>query len=167
MKRLLLAHPEVAGFALGLLDAVPRALAAITYAPSKAKLFGPLLIGNVLHVNGVPKAFGMATYAWFGIGAVLLAVLYGTVRTTGAFLRVDEPLFAIARALFGAIAGTLALNVAEATLTGKVTNYFGLAYGSRFTAINGGDVLVFLCVAAIPFATVFAFVLPLARARVP
>lgn len=165
MKRLLLATPELAGLVLGLADAVPRALAALAYAPTKASLYGPLLVGNVHHVNG-PRAFGLGTFEWFGIGAAILATLYAALRIGGTALRIDHPAFLIARGLCGVIGGILLLNVAEAAITGKVTNYVGLAVGARFTAINGADVLAMLCVAALPPCIAAAFVMPLlARAR--
>lgn len=165
MKRLLLSHPEFAGVALGLLDAVPRALAALAFAPSKASMHGALLIGNVHHVNGA-RAFGLHTFEWFGLAAIVLALAYGGLRIGGAMLRIDGVAFALARAAFAAIGGLLLLNVAEAALTGKVTNYVGIAAGTRFTAINGGDVLAMLCVVAIPPLVTLAFLTPLVeRAR--
>jgi hypothetical protein len=79
MKQWILRHPELAGVAVGLADGVFRAVAALVFDPHEGELFGPLLLGNVHHPNGI-KGFGLTTMQWFAISAIVLAVIYGGVR---------------------------------------------------------------------------------------
>ena len=148
MKQFASRHPEALGMFVGLVDAIPRAVAAWVYAPSEATLHGVVLLGNVHHVNGI-RALGLDTMAWFAIGAAILAVLYAALRTAGRVLALDNAAFAAARGLLGVVGGVLLLNVVESWWTGKVTNWIGIAYGTRFTAFNFGDVVVFLGTGAV------------------
>lgn len=141
MKNLMMRFPELTGLVLGLLDAVPRAVAALVYKPSEASIHGWLLLGNVHHVNG-PKGLGMDTMQWFGIAAVLLLMFYASVQIAAYLLRPANAWFLVARGALGAVAGVLLLNVLESLATGKVTDYIGWVVGTRFTALNFGDVLV-------------------------
>ena len=141
MKNAITRCPELFGLLIGVLDAIPRLVAAAAYAPGKGSLHGWLLIGNVHHVNG-PKGLGMDTMQWFGIGAVILLVYYAAVMITAYLLRPASGWFLVARGALGVVAGTLLLNVVESLATGKVTDYIGWAIGTRFTALNFGDVLV-------------------------
>ena len=164
MKRFASRYPEALGVAIGLVDAVPRAIAAWAYAPSKASLHGVVLLGNVHHVNG-PRALGLDTMAWFAIGAAILAVLYAALRTAGRMLALDNAAFAAARGLLGVVGGVLLLNVVESLWSGKVTNWIGIAYGTRFTAFNLGDVVVFLGTAAVVPVFAVAVALHYLRSR--
>jgi hypothetical protein len=165
MKQFLVRHPELAGAMLGLADAVPRAVAAFAYSPSAASLHGVLLLGNVHHVNGV-RAFGLGSMAWFALSGGVLALGYLGLRAAGRALAGDNPAYLFARGLFGAMFGVLLLNVAESLATGKVTNYIGIALAGRFTAINLGDLLLWLCLLALLPAVTGAFALHvLGRAR--
>lgn len=158
MKELLKNHPELAGLMLGMADAVFRAVAAITFDPSEARAFGPLLVGNVHHHNEI-RAFGLSTMDWFGISAVVLVVMYAGVRYAEYLARPGNAGFLVSRGLIGAVAGVLALNVLESLATHKVTNYIGVIHGTRFTAVNFGDLLLWLCLALLVPAMCVAFVL--------
>ncbi len=158
MKQILMRFPELAGFCLGLLDALPRAIAAFAYAPSAATVHGPLLLGNVHHVNGV-RAFGLDSMVWFGMSGAVLAAGYLALRLGARALAGTNPAFVFSRALFGAMGGVLVLNVAESLATGKVTNYVGLVFAGRFTAINLGDLLLWLSLLALFPAITAAFAL--------
>lgn len=165
MKDFLMRFPELAGIGLGLSDAVPRAIAAAVYAPAGVSVHGPFLLGNVHHVNGT-RAFGLESMTWFAASAASLALLYGALRIAARPLDPDNAAFAFVRGLFGAMTGVLLLNVFESLLTGKVTNYIGLVYGGRFTAVNFGDLLLWMCLAALVPAITGAFALHLvARQR--
>lgn len=135
--------PELAGLLLGLLDLFPRLLANLLYEPSEARLHGSLLYGNIPHPNGT-MALGLGTMSWFAIAAGVLAAMYGGLRLAEYLAHASNPGFRIGRFLLGCVGGVLVLNVVEALARGSVTNYIGLAYGGRFTAINFGDVLVWL-----------------------
>ena len=153
MKKMLARSPELAGLAIGVLDALPRLLAASMYAPGKASLHGWLLLGNVHHVNG-PKGLGLDTMQWFGIGAVVLIAYLVAVHITAYLMRPVNGWFLVARGALGAVGGVLLLNVVESLATNKVTDYIGWANGTRFTAINFGDVVLML--ALLTFAATFA-----------
>ena len=166
MKAFLLRFPEVLGLGAGLLDAVPRAIAATVYAPAAATVHGPLLIGNVHHVNGT-RAFGLDSMAWFAASGAALAALYLALRVAARPLDPHNVAYLFARGLFGAMAGVLLLNVAESLLTGKVTDYVGLVYGGRFTAVNFGDLLLWMSLLALVPSVTGAFALHVvARPRV-
>ena len=141
MKTVILRYPELAGVLLGLLDAVPRLVAAAVYAPSEASIHGWLLLGNVHQLNG-PKGLGLHTLQWFGVAAVFLLLFYVSVQATVVLLRPVNGWFLVARGALGAVAGVLLLNVLESLASGKVTDYIGWVIGTRFTAINLGDLLV-------------------------
>lgn len=141
MKKIIRTYPEFAGLVLGLLDVLPRLLAIAMYAPKEARLHGSFLYGNIPHPNG-PMAFGLGTLSWFAIAAIVLAAMYGAVRLGERLAEASNTGFLIARFLLGTVAGVLALNSAEAIASGRVTNYFGVAYGARFTALNLGDLLL-------------------------
>jgi hypothetical protein len=146
MKTMFRNCPELLGLMLGLSDALFRAFAAFAFAPGEARVYGVLLLGNVHHHNEV-RAFGLPTMAWFGIAAVVFAALYAGVRIAEYGARPGNSGFLLCRALLGVVAGVLSLNVIESLVTAKVTNYFGWVLGGRFTAINLGDVLTWLCLA--------------------
>lgn len=166
MKNVLFRFPEFAGIVVGLLDVVPRAIAATVFAPSAASIHGPLLLGNVHHVNGT-RAFGLGSMAWFAASGTALALLYLALRVAARPLDPHNVAYVFARGLFGAMAGVLLLNVAESLLTGKVTDYVGVVYGGRFTAVNFGDLLLWLCLLALVPAVTGAFALHVvARPRV-
>src|SRR5688500_17601428 len=138
MKSLLTRFPELFGMLLGVLDAVPRLVAAWVFKPAEASIHGWLLLGNVHHVNG-PKGLGMDTMQWFGIAAVLLVMFHVSVVVTANLLRATNGWMLVARGALGAVAGVLLLNVLESLATGKVTDYIGWVVGTRFTALNFGD----------------------------
>ncbi len=153
MKNVLARFPELCGLLVGLLDVVPRAVAAMVFKPAEASIHGWLLLGNVHHVNG-PRGLGLDTMQWFGIGAVLLLAFYASVQVTAHLLRPVNGWFAVARGALGVVAGVLVLNVAESLATGKVTDYIGWVIGTRFTAVNFGDVMAWL--ALLLFAAAFS-----------
>jgi hypothetical protein len=143
MKMFLRYLPELAGFLVGLLDLLPRLLANLMYAPSEARLHGSLLYGNIPHPNGT-MALGLGTMSWFAIAAGVLAVMYGGVRLAEHLAQASNSGFRTGRFLLACVGGVLVLNVVEGMTRGSVTNYIGIAYGTRFTAINLGDLLVWL-----------------------
>jgi hypothetical protein len=155
--------PEIAGFLVGLLDLLPRMLANVMYEPSEARLHGSLLYGNIPHPNGT-MALGLGTMSWFAIAACVVAVMYGGVRLAEHLAPASNPGYRIGRFLLGCVGGVLALNVIEALVRGSVTNYIGLAYGTRFTAINFGDLLLWLSLAALLPAIVVAIAIHLGSA---
>ncbi len=144
MKMMFRNCPELLGLMLGLSDALFRAVAAFAFDPGEARIYGALLLGNVHHHNEV-RAFGLPTMAWFGIAAVVFAAFYAGVRIAEYGARPGNSGFLLCRALLGAVAGVLTLNVIESLVTAKVTNYVGWVLGGRFTAINFGDLLTWLC----------------------
>lgn len=156
MKQMIRNFPELPGLLFGLGDVVFRTIACLVFDPSEVRLYGSLLVGNVHHHNEI-RAFGLGTMAWFGIAGALLLVLYAGVRIAESGMKPGNIGFLVSRGLLGAICGVLVLNVLESIATGKVTNYIGLAYGTRFTAINFGDLLLWVCLAALLPAIVFAF----------
>ena len=151
MKNAIMKWPELYGVLAGVLDAVPRLLAAATWAPSKASLHGSLLLGNVHHENG-PKGLGMDTMQWFGIAAVLLAVFLTGVHLTAFLLRPANGWFLVARGALGAIGGVLLLNVVESLSSRKVTDYIGWTDGTHVTMLNFGDLVVFAACLVFPLA---------------
>lgn len=144
MKTMFRSCPELLGMLVGLGDALFRAVAAVAFDPGEARVYGALLLGNVHHHNEI-RAFGLTTMAWFGIASVVLGAIYAAVRVAEYGARPGNAGFLLCRALLGAVAGVLVLNVIESLATQKVTNYIGWVLGSRFTAINFGDVLTWLC----------------------
>ena len=166
MKNAIMKRPELFGALLGVLDAVPRLLAAAYYAPSKASMHGWLILGNVHHENG-PKGLGMDTMQWFAIAAVLLAVFLATVHVTAWLLRPANAWFLLARGALGAICGVLLLNVVESLATRKVTDYIGWADGTRVTVLNFGDLLVYAACLLFPLAFAIGLVRRLLRQPVP
>ena len=151
MKALMMRYPELVGLATGMSDAVFRAIAALAFAPAEAKVYGGLLLGNVHHVNG-PVAFGLDTMHWFGISGAILLFYYVCLRVIEHFVRSGSAWFLVCRGALGVAAGVLALNVLESMATGKVTNYIGWVVGMRFTAINLGDLVLWISLAALPIA---------------
>lgn len=143
MKKWIVANPELAGLLLGLSDVVFRAIAAFAFPPSGGKMFGPLLLANVHHPNGL-KALGMTTMHWFGISAIVLAMLYGGVMLCVRLAPRDYPAWRVARGLLAVVAGVLLLNVLESAFTGKVTDFIGIVRGTRFHAWNFGDMALTL-----------------------
>lgn len=158
MKELIKHHPELAGLLIGMTDAVFRAIAAIVFDPSEGRAYGPLLIGNVYHHNEI-RAFGLSTMTWFGISAVVIVLMYTSVRFAEHLAKPGNAGFLLSRGLIGAVAGVLVLNVLESLATQKVTNYIGVIYGSRFTAINFGDLLLWISLASLVPALGVAFAL--------
>lgn len=151
MKTMMTRCPELVGLAIGMADAIVRAIAALAFEPGEAKVYGGLLLGNVHHVNG-PMAFGLNTLHWFGISAAVLLLYYFGVRVTEYLVRPGNVWFPVSRGLLAVAAGVLVLNVLESVTTGKVTNYVGWVAGTRFTAINLADVVLWLSLAALPLA---------------
>lgn len=143
MKYLLKSFPEVIGVLAGLADGLLRVAAGMFFDPSEARVYGPLLIGNVHHHNEV-RALGLTTMQWFGIGGVLLCLMYAGLRLGEYGAKSANVWFLVARAMLGSIAGILLLNVVESLLTQKVTNYVGWTHAGRFTAINFGDAVVWI-----------------------
>jgi hypothetical protein len=109
-----------------------------------------------VHHHNEIRAFGLSTMAWFGIAAVVLGGIYAGVRIAEYGARPGNAGFLFCRALMGVVAGVLALNVIESLVTAKVTNYFGWVLDGRFTAINLGDVLTWLCLLMLLPALVIA-----------
>lgn len=166
MKSLLKDCPEGLGLLVGFGDVVFRAIAAVIFAPSEAQRHGWLLLGNVHHHTEI-RAFGLSTMEWFGISGVVLAFIYGGVRLSEYGARPGNAGFLLSRGLLGVVAGVLVLNVVESLVSGKVTNYIGWVHGSRFTAINFGDVLIIVCLFLVVPAMVWALTeYVLAKARV-
>jgi hypothetical protein len=149
MKALVIRYPELVGLAVGMSDVVFRAIAALVFDPAEAKVFGGLLLGNVHHVNG-QMAFGLNTMHWFGIAGAILVLYYFGIRLAEYIVRPGNIWFPISRGLIGLAAGVLVLNVLESVFTGKVTNYVGWVIGTRFTAINFGDVVLTLSLVGLP-----------------
>lgn len=162
MKTMFRTCPELLGMTICLADVLFRAIAAFAFDPGEARVYGALLLGNVHHHNEI-RAFGLDTMAWFGIAAAILGTLYGGVRLAEYGARPGNAGFLACRVLLGAVAGVLALNVIESLATRKVTNYFGWVLGSRFTAINLGDVLIWLSLILLLPALVMALALYLSR----
>lgn len=163
MNVLLRNLPELAGLVVGWLDLLPRLLANLVYEPGEARLHGSLLYGNIPHPNGT-MALGLGTMSWFAIAACVMAAAYGGVRLAENLAHASNHGFRIGRFLLGCAGGVLALNIAEALARGSVTNYIGLAYGSRFTAINLGDVLLWLSLCGLLPALAVAAVIHLGTA---
>ena len=158
MKTMFRKFPELLGMMFGLGDAVFRLIASLVFDPGEAQAFGALLLGNVYHHNEI-RAFGLSTMAWFGLAAVVLGTMYAAVRIAEYGAKPGNAGFLVCRALLGAVAGVLALNVIESLATQKVTNYIGWIVGSRFTAINFGDVLVWVSLLMLLPALVMALAL--------
>lgn len=156
MKTMFRSCPELLGLMLGLGDSVFRAIAAFVFDPGEARVYGALMVGNVHHHNEI-RAFGLPTMAWFGIAAAVFGTIYAGVRIAEYGARPGNSGFLFCRALLGSIAGVLLLNVIESLVTAKVTNYFGWVLEGRFTAINLGDVLTWLCLLMLLPAIVVAF----------
>lgn len=155
MKTLFRTCPELLGLLLGLADSIFRAAAAFAFDPGDARVYGALMVGNVHHHNEI-RAFGLSTMAWFGIAAAVFGAIYAGVRIAECGARPGNAGFLFCRALLGAVAGVLALNVIESAVTAKVTNYIGWVVGGRFTAINFGDMLTWLCLVLLLPAFVIA-----------
>lgn len=151
MNALMTRYPELVGLAIGMSDAIFRAIAALVFDPAEARVYGGLLLGNVHHVNG-PMAFGLNTMHWFGISGAILLLYYSGLRAAEYLVRPGNVWFPVSRGLLAVAAGVLVLNVLESIATGKVTNYVGWVVGTRFTAINLGDVVLWLSLAALPLA---------------
>jgi hypothetical protein len=158
MKHLLRTVPETMGIAIAIADATLRTLAGLLFAPSEARVYGFLLIGNVHHHNEI-RALGWTTMQWFGVGGALVVILYSALRFGEYGARPGNVWFLVARALLASMAGILLLNVAESLLTQKVTNYIGWTHGGRFTAINLGDAVTWLASGLFLPAVVAAFAL--------
>lgn len=155
MKTMFRHYPELLGLMLGLSDSVFRAIAALVFEPGEARIYGALLLGNVHHHNEI-RAFGLSTVAWFGIAAAVIGAIYASVRIAEYGARTGNAGFLLCRVLLGTVAGVLLLNVVESLVTAKVTNYFGWVLDGRFTAINLGDVLAWLCLALLLPALIMA-----------
>lgn len=162
MKTMFRNCPELLGLMLGLGDAVFRAAAAFVFDPGEARVFGVLLLGNVHHHNEV-RAFGLPTLAWFGIAAAVFLLMYAGLRIAEYGARPGNAGFLLCRALMGVVVGVLCLNVIESLATAKVTNYIGWVLQGRFTAINFGDVVTWLCLAMLVPAFLFALAQHYAR----
>lgn len=133
--------PEALGLLVGLADALPRLLAAAWLAPGDGRLYGPLVLANVHHRNGV-LGIGLTTMQGFAMAAGLLAFYYAMTRLAAHWLGPDEPGFRWARACLAVVAGVLALNAGESLLSTKVTDYVGLARGTRVWMLNFGDIAI-------------------------
>lgn len=133
--------PELLGLAVGLADALPRLLAARWFEPGDGRLYGPLVLANVHHPNGV-LGIGLSTMQGFAMAAGLLAMYYTATRLAGRWLGPDEAGFRWARACLAVVAGVLVLNTLESYFSAKVTDYVGLARGKQVLMFNFGDVAV-------------------------
>ncbi|KFN51297.1 hypothetical protein [Arenimonas composti] len=147
--RRLLRHPETAGLLLGLSDVIFRALAAATWPPSGGRLFGRFFLANVHH-RVEKRAFGLDSLEWFGIAAVVVVLMYGGVRLCSHVAHRDYAGYRLARFAVAAMAGVLMLNTAEALLTGKVTDWFGLVHGNGGKALNLGDLVAWTAAVLVP-----------------
>jgi hypothetical protein len=158
MKMMFRRCPELLGMMFGLGDAVFRLIASLVFDPGEGRAFGVLLLGNVYHHNEI-RAFGLSTMAWFGLAAIVLGAIYAAVRIAEYGAKPGNAGFLACRALLGAVAGVLVLNVVESLATQKVTNYIGWILGGRFTAINFGDVLVWVSLVMLLPALIMALAL--------
>lgn len=140
-------YPELTGLAIGLVDALPRWLAAQAFAPGGGRLHGPLVLANVHHPNGM-LGIGLSTMQGFAMAAGLLAMYYTATRLAGRWLGPEEAGFRWARACLAVVAGVLVLNTLESYFTAKVTDYVGLARGTQVMMFNLGDVVVTLALLA-------------------
>jgi hypothetical protein len=143
MIRWIKKHPELAGLLIGLVDLPLRLIAAAVWSSSDGRIYGPVLLGNVHHPVET-RAFGLDSLQWFWIAAVMLTLFYAGVWLCTRVSGRDYGGYRFARFSLAAMAGVLVLNLSEALLTGKVTDYFGLINGSRAHVINLGDVVVTL-----------------------
>lgn len=146
--QLIAKNPEASGFLLGAADLLLRPWAKWYFEPGEAIRLGSLLLGNVPHLRET-RAFGLDTMAWFGIAALVLAMLYAGLRLAERLGGASNGGFLACRFLLAAVAGVLAINVLESGATGAVTNYIGLAYASRFTMLNLGDLVLWACLLAL------------------
>lgn len=133
--------PEIAGLLVGLADALPRLLAAAWFTPGDGRLYGPLVLANVHHKNGV-LGIGLTTMQGFAMAAGLLAIYYLMTRLAAHWLGPDQVGFRWARACLAVVAGVLVLNAGESLISAKVTDYVGLARGTRVWMLNFGDVAI-------------------------
>lgn len=140
-------NPELIGLLIGLADVVPRWLASRWFTPGDGQLHGLLVIANVHHRNEM-LPIGLTTMQGFAVAAFVLAVYYAATRAAACCLGPGLPGFRAARACLAVVAGVLLLNVAESAWTGKVTDYVGLARGSRVWMFNFGDLVLWTALAA-------------------
>lgn len=140
-------NPELIGLLIGLADALPRWLASRWYAPGDGQLHGMLVVANVHHRNET-LSIGLTTMQGFALAAVVLVVYYAATRAAAHCLGPALPGFRAARACLAVVAGVLLLNALESAWTGKVTDYIGLARGSRVWMLNLGDLALWAALAA-------------------
>jgi hypothetical protein len=158
-------YPELAGFLLGAADLLVRPWAKWLFEPSEAIRLGRVLLGNVPHPREV-RALGLETMVWFGIAAVVLAVMYGGMRFAERVGGASNAGFLACRFFLAGVAGVLAINVLEAATTGAVTNYLGWTHGGRFTMLNIGDLVLWACLLGfLPAAGLAATTLLRSQAR--
>lgn len=133
--------PEICGLILGLYDALPRLLAAWWFAPGDGELYGPLVLANVHHKSGM-LGIGLTTMQGFSLAAFLLAFYYILTWLAARWIAPWHPGFRWARGCIAVVAGVLLLNVGETLLSDKVTDYIGVARGTRVWMLNFGDIAI-------------------------
>ncbi|KAA2284962.1 signal peptidase II [Arenimonas fontis] len=142
-------YPEVAGLSIGLMDVIPRILVAAIYEPSQGDVFGPFLIANV-HNSRETIALGLSTMDGFQIGMVIIMGLYLLTMMAARMLRADNLGFRLGRMALAVAMGVALLNMGEWVLTAKVTDYVGVMSGTRFWAINLGDLALGMSMVGFP-----------------